>query len=638
MGDERQINLGFLLLCTLSLLFLATAASGQSEVIPFDSDRWQVVEGEVVHNWGGECFSGTAILPDVEFENGVIEVDIVVDGSRSYPGLAFRMQSDKDYERFYIRPHRAGLYPDALQYTPVFNHVAGWQLYNGPGYTAAVVLPENEWVHLKLEVNGSQARVYLGDSAEPALAIDYLKHGSSSGAIGVLGPNNQTACFANFSYTTTDPTAFDEPPTVTTSPGTVMDWELSRPFKAERVDRGAYPRFYAIFNADWQQVTPEPSGLVDIARYAERSQGGADLVLARTKIRSDSAQDITFSFGYSDEIDLFFNGQKVFAGNNSYQYRDPSFLGVVGLHDHVTLRLEKGLNEIFMMVTETFGGWGLMGKASVELDPPRNEHHRLTKVWETDDVFLTPESVLYDPERDILYVTSFDAQFASTSEPTGYISRVTLDGAIQDQKWVTGLNAPTGMSIYNDLLYALERGSLTEIDPDNGEVVQRYPIPDVEFPNDLSIDADGNIYITDTRPSSHADSRIYRFKDGEFDVWLSEGIDGSNGAFVHEDKLLVGNSGDGFLKAVDLATKNITRVTCLGAGVIDGIRVDNDGNYLVSHWAGQVYSITPDGQVVEILDTMTERLNTADFEFVRDRELLVIPTFLGNRLVAYRID
>jgi sugar lactone lactonase YvrE len=182
----------------------------------------------------------------------------------------------------------------------------------------------------------------------------------------------------------------------------------------------------------------------------------------------------------------------------------------------------------------------------------------------------------------------------------------------------------------------LERHTLTEIDLESGTIVERYPIPDGEFPNDLSIDSTGDIYITDTRPSSRSDSRIYRFSNGEFEVWLDEGIDRSNGAFIHRDKLLVGNSGDGFLKSVDLATKDITKVTSLGTGVIDGIRVDSNGNYLVSHWAGQVYLVSPDGTVVEILDLMADRLNTADFELVGD--LLVIPTYLGNRVVAYRLN
>jgi sugar lactone lactonase YvrE len=289
------------------------------------------------------------------------------------------------------------------------------------------------------------------------------------------------------------------------------------------------------------------------------------------------------------------------------------------------------------MVTDTIGDWGIMGKVDIELQPPIREHHRLTKVWETENVLLTPESVLYDPGRETFFVTNFDARFGSTTEFTGYISRVSLDGEIEELKWVSGLNAPTGMAIHNSRLYTLERRHLTEIDLRSGEIVERYAIPDVEFPNDLSIDSNGNIYITDTRPSSRADSRIYRFRNGEFEIWLNEGIDRSNGAFVHNNALLVGNSGDGFLKAVDLATKSMSNVTSLGAGVIDGIRADNDGNYLVSHWAGQVYLVDLDGRVIEILDLMGDRLNTADFEFVRDRNLLVIPTYLGNRVVAYRL-
>jgi len=52
------------------------------------------------------------------------------------------MESEQDHERVYLRPHRAGLYPDALQYTPTFNGLAGWQLYNGDGCTALVTLPK----------------------------------------------------------------------------------------------------------------------------------------------------------------------------------------------------------------------------------------------------------------------------------------------------------------------------------------------------------------------------------------------------------------------------------------------------------------------------------------------------------------
>jgi sugar lactone lactonase YvrE len=616
----------------------AGIARPQSQSIDFSSERWSLVDAEIATRYGRECLSGTAYLNDLQFQDGVIEVDIAADGTRSYPGIIFRMQSEGNYERLYVRPHRAGLYPDAIQYTPVFNRLEGWQLYNGTGYTAAAELPPGEWVRLRLEVKGKQARVYLGERASPAMVITDLKHGVSSGTLGVLGPKNETACFSNFSYTPTGDLTFGQPPTPETHRGTITDWEISRTFPAERADRQTYPGFYTIFFANWQKVNSEATGLVDIARYAARSGPEPDLVLARTVVNAANAQSIRLSFGYSDEIDLFLNGRKVFAGNSSYRSRDPSFLGVVGLYDTINLRLERGLNEILLMVTESFGGWGFMARADRELQPPVADHSRTTSVWETPDEFLSPESVLYDPARDVIYVTNFDARWSETTAFTGYISRLSLDGDIEELRWVTELNAPTGMGFYGGRLWVVERGNLTEIDPDRGELLRRYPISGSEFLNDVAIDSAGNIYLSDTSPSSHTGGRIYRFKDGVSELWVeSEQISRANGLFVHGDKLLVGNSGDGFLKAVGLNDKHITEIACLGGGVLDGIRVANRGGYLVSHWKGQVYAVAESGGVVEVLDTAATGMNSADFEYIPDRNLLIIPTFLGNKVAAYRL-
>jgi hypothetical protein len=49
------------------------------------------------------------------------------------------------------------------------------------------------WFHVKIEVSGKQARVYLGNSGRPALVIPDLKHGLGRGTLGVMGPLNGTA-------------------------------------------------------------------------------------------------------------------------------------------------------------------------------------------------------------------------------------------------------------------------------------------------------------------------------------------------------------------------------------------------------------------------------------------------------------
>jgi len=617
----------------------AAVAFEQAGTIPFDSPRWNLVDAEIVQHLGRESLMGTALLNDAEFENGVIELDVAVSGARSYPGVVFRLQSETDYERLYVRPHRAGLYPDAVQYMPVIKGSESWQLYNGEGYTAFAELPEGQWIHLRLEVYGTQARIFLGDGPEPALEVHDLKHGVSMGGLGLVGPKDGSAYFSNFSYWSDDRLAFEDPPVVETPPGTLMNWEVSVAIPVERVNRDAYPGFYAILGAGWESITPEPSGLVNISRLRARNDQEPDLVLARTIIRSDERQNVELTFGYSDEVDLFLNGHKVFSGNSAYRSRDPSFLGVVGPFDTAHLTLQKGLNEIFMMVTESFGGWGFMARIEGDVGDPIKEHGRISKVWETEQVFLTPESVLYDPDREVLYVSSFDMRFAASDELTGYISKVSLDGEIIELKWITGLNAPTGMGIWEGKLYTTERGILTEIDIEVGVVSRRYPIEGSDFLNDLVIGTDGSIYMSDTRPSSHLDSRIYRFKDGEVEVWLdTDEIYRANGLWIHDGELIVGNTGDGMLKAVDLEHKTVRDIACFGAGVLDGIRVDNQGNLLVSHWEGQVYVVSPAGEIVEVLDTMPEQINSADFEYIREHNLLVIPTFVDNRVMAYRLE
>ena len=194
------------------LLIFSNSSLAQSNSTAFDSRDWQMINAELVEFDGKQALMGTAVLKDVEFQNGIIEVDIYATGKRSYPGVIFRVQNMQNYERFYTRPHRAGLYPDALQYVPVFNGIAGWQLYNGEGYTAGAALPDSQWLHFKFEISGKQVKVFWGENKEPGLVINDLKHGISKGSLGLFGPKDRTAYFANFSYKADDNLKFESVP------------------------------------------------------------------------------------------------------------------------------------------------------------------------------------------------------------------------------------------------------------------------------------------------------------------------------------------------------------------------------------------------------------------------------------------
>ncbi|MFH1844006.1 MAG: hypothetical protein ABIF77_12440 [bacterium] len=297
-------------------LLLAVCLPASAEVIDFASDRWLKYNGEVVEHLGRTCLNGSAYLPNIQFTNGIIEYDVTVDGSRSYPGITFRAVSQLEYEEFYIRPHVSNR-PDAMQYTPVFSGVSGWQLYNGDGFNAALEIPRDEWIHIKLEILDSQARVFVNDSEEPALVVPELKQTPVAGAIGVKSQRNGSVYFSNFQVVKTDDLEF-EPPALPVPPrGLITEWEISQPFKAVAVSRRYYPDQELLAEIQWQTAATEPNGLLDFCRHVRRNAtSGPDVIFARIHLEAERDEMRQFSFGYSDVATVFLNGEWMSYWNN----------------------------------------------------------------------------------------------------------------------------------------------------------------------------------------------------------------------------------------------------------------------------------------------------------------------------------
>ncbi len=629
MRSKWGAGLGALAIGIVTVIPPSAGTAAEAEHVDFGPDRWVMQGARVVEHLGRDCLVGFAHLKDLEFEDGVVEVDLVVNGESSYPGIIFRVQSANDYERLYLRPHRADRYPDAIQYTPVFNGIAGWQLYNGEGYTAGGTIPADQWIHLRLEFAGKQARLYLGDAESPALLMTDLKHGISRGSVGLMCPGDGTAYMSNFSYRIDDGLTFEPVPDPETPPGALTEWMLSPPFRLGEIDLERSPSEQAIGSIEWRLIRSEPSGLVDIARHVGRQGREPDCVFARTVLRADEDEVRQLLFGYSDAVSVFLNDRILFFGNSAYRHRDPSFLGIVGLNDAVYLPLKKGDNELVLAVAEGFGGWGFIcgdGNAIFE-------HPGLMKVMETGKAFQTPESVVYDPVRNVLYVSNFDAYDNAAADGGQYLSKVSVTGEIEALRWVTGLDNPRGMLLHADTLYVAEGRSLVVLNVATRQIVARHDVPDARFLNDIARDATGALYISDSEAN-----RIYRFANGEFEDWLSgEEIGNPNGLHVQEKRLLVANNADHCVKSVDLETREIGTVARLGPGLIDGIRTDRGGNVIVSHWEGRIYRVSPSGEIEKLLDTSVPGVYSADIEYVSERGLLVVPTFYDNRLVAYRL-
>ncbi len=597
---------------------------GQDTTLEFTQDKWYL-QGQVVDHLGQKSLMGRAVLKDVEFENGVIEVDMAFEGSRCFGMIQFRMQSGNSHESFYIRPHKSGQY-DALQYTPVASGLGAWQLYSGEGFTAAAEIPHKRWVHIKLEVAGTQARVFLDHAESPALVIHELKHGLGKGGIGLTGPAAPLAHFANFSFQHDDGLHFEDPPPPISFPGMLREWELSQPFPVRDINREISLEEQQLTDVKWKQVAADATGLVDIGMQAAKPLNLPFCVLARTTISADQDSLQKLDLGYSDEVSVFLNGRILFRGNSEFQRRDPAFSGILGLNDAVFLPLLKGENELLLMVTEVFGGWGFMCRLGDIRGEAVYQHRTLTKLWEISEQLAAPESVCFDPDRDVLYLSNFGAD---------HISKLALDGNILERKWATGLKNPTGMALAHGRLYVVERGNLVEIETATARVLQRHPIPDALFPNDVTIGDSGELYISDSQKNA-----VYIFQNNQIKIWLqSDRIPNPNGLIWDAGRLIVGTSGDGCIKAVNPENKSVQILIRLGSGaVMDGIQSLGQGGYLLGDWNGSILRVSSREETQEILNTMDAKLTLADFAYIPDKRMLVIPTLYGNRVLAFTLD
>ena len=265
------------------------------------------------------------------------------------------------------------------------------------------------------------------------------------------------------------------------------------------------------------------------------------------------------------------------------------------------------------------------------------DNAKVVQKWATADTFSTPESVCYDKKADVLYVsnTSNKPNVEIQALGNGFISKLSKDGKVINLKWVTGINSPKGLGILGRKLYAADVTCVREIDIDKGVVVKTYDAPNSEFLNDISVDQDTKtVYISDMNKN-----KIFAIKDGKLELWLqSDSLKHPNGVFAEGDHLYVGTTqlSLGVIK-VNFKSKNISHYIDNTTG-IDGLVPDGNGNILISDWFGTLHITNPTKPMIGLLDLRGNATNIADFEYIKDLNLIVIPTFFNNRVIAYELQ
>lgn len=250
----------------------------------------------------------------------------------------------------------------------------------------------------------------------------------------------------------------------------------------------------------------------------------------------------------------------------------------------------------------------------------------LTMVWETPETLTTCESVLFDGSTGKIYVSNIEGN-PTDKDGKRSISIIDNKGTIVIQEWVTGLNAPKGMAISNGKLYVTDIDELVEIDLATARITNKYPVEGAEFLNDADA-YDGKIYFTDMNKG------LLHVLDGGAIATISESNASINGVAVDSSGKIYGLDASG-LKMInsDGSSSNINSTVTGG----DGLIILGDGNFIASRWAGEIYFVSGDGETL-LLDTKDAGSNTADVGFIPSENLVLVPTFTKNKVVAYKLD
>lgn len=262
-------------------------------------------------------------------------------------------------------------------------------------------------------------------------------------------------------------------------------------------------------------------------------------------------------------------------------------------------------------------------------------------LWETKGL-AQPESVVVDPATGAIYVSNIVGAVMQ-KDGNGFIAKLNGDGKVVTRQWVKGLDSPTGLALHDRTLYVADVDQLVEINAASGEIVKRYPAKGATFLNDVAIDPDGTVYVSDT-PSN----TIWRLKDGSFEPWLADDkLNGPNGLLVQGDMLVVASLGKipgvgqkQELAGLSLISLKDQSVTKLGdgrpIGNLDGLELLQPGVYLVTDWAaGALYRVDAKGKAQQLIDL---NQGSADLTYLPDKKIVLIPMMLDNTLVAYRLD
>ncbi len=262
--------------------------------------------------------------------------------------------------------------------------------------------------------------------------------------------------------------------------------------------------------------------------------------------------------------------------------------------------------------------------------------------------FNTPESVKYDADQDLYFVTNINGN-PSAKDGNGWIARVRPDSGLTNfgiDTLVRGgargatLNAPKGMAIVGDTLWVADIDAVRGFNRRTGAPTRTvsFTAMSATFLNDIAAGSDGTIYITDTGIRFNPDGsmgtpgkqRIFRFKGSDAPAVAIENdsLGNPNGITMQGSRFIVAPFSANAIYGWEPGGATRTTIAT-GPGQFDGVEALADGRILVSSWADSSIHVVQNGAMRKLIGGVEA---PADIGYDSKRNAVLIPLFNANTI------
>jgi sugar lactone lactonase YvrE len=267
--------------------------------------------------------------------------------------------------------------------------------------------------------------------------------------------------------------------------------------------------------------------------------------------------------------------------------------------------------------------------------------------------FQGPESVKYDPDQDVWFVTNMTGA-GSMKDANGYISRISAahpDSAsvfIESGKDGVVLDSPKGMALHGDTLWVADISVLRAFDRRSGSALANIdfaPLGAVQL-NDVAVGPDGQIYVTDTGIMMAPKGVLHLGPDRVFKVGANQQVSVMAAApAVTWPNGILWNAGtkqwnivsfdpfNGRIFALSAAGDS-ARVIRQGLGRLDGLELLPNGALVFTSWADSSVHLLKDGTDRKIIRDVPE---AADLGLDTRRNHLAVPLSVMGRVQIWSL-